>query len=89
MCVCCLWVCVCYNRLASLEKRLHRLSPHADFRVFLTAEIHPQLPASLLRQATRLVFEPPAGVKASLQRTRNAPHPPHARTSIDTTQIDR
>ncbi len=55
--------------LASLEKRLHRLTPHPSFRLFLTAEIHPLLPSSLLRQSTRLVFEPPVGIKASLQRT--------------------
>jgi dynein heavy chain 1 len=55
--------------LAALEKRLHRLAPHPSFRLFLTSEIHPLLPANLLRQATRIVFEPPAGVKASLQRT--------------------
>jgi dynein heavy chain 1 len=55
--------------LSSLEKRLHRLIPHPDFRLVLTSEIHPNLPSSLLSVSTRLIFEPPTGIRASLQRT--------------------
>lgn len=53
--------------LVTLEKRLHSLNPHANFRLFLTSEIHPRLPSSLLRQALVFVREAPPGIKASLQ----------------------
>ncbi|KAJ2583355.1 dynein heavy chain, partial [Coemansia sp. RSA 1836] len=52
--------------LAQLEKRLPTLRAHADFRLFLTMEISPAVPLSLLRRARTLVFEPPPGVRASL-----------------------
>ena len=35
---------LCASWLVTLEKRLHALKPHANFRLFLTSEIHPQLP---------------------------------------------
>ncbi|MES1911448.1 MAG: hypothetical protein MHM6MM_003872 [Cercozoa sp. M6MM] len=65
--------------LAQLEKRLHRLSHdmgksgaagslHGDFRLFLTAEIHPRLPTTLLRMAQLVVFETPMGLQASLRQ---------------------
>ncbi|KAJ2477142.1 dynein heavy chain, partial [Coemansia sp. RSA 2052] len=47
-------------------KRLPTLRAHADFRLFLTMEISPAVPLSLLRRARTLVFEPPPGVRASL-----------------------
>lgn len=55
--------------LFQLEKRLHSLTPHANFRLFLTMEINPKLPVNLLRSGRIFVFEPPPGVKASLLRT--------------------
>ncbi len=55
--------------LIQLEKKLHNLSPHGQFRLFMTSEIHPKLPANLLRMAQIFVFEPPPGVKANLQHT--------------------
>jgi hypothetical protein len=55
--------------LVTIEKRLHTLTPHADFRLFLTAEMSEQLPRSLLRLAQVFVFEKPPGLKASLQLT--------------------
>lgn len=58
--------------LVTLEKRLHSLQHHPNFRLFLTAEIHPALPVTLLRISRILVFEPPTGVKANLQRTMNS-----------------
>lgn len=35
----------------------------------MSAEIHPKLPANLLRLSQVFVFEPPPGVKANLQYT--------------------
>eukprot|EP00455_Lapot_gusevi_P051882 TRINITY_DN782_c0_g1_i5.p1 TRINITY_DN782_c0_g1~~TRINITY_DN782_c0_g1_i5.p1 ORF type:complete len:681 (+),score=259.78 TRINITY_DN782_c0_g1_i5:468-2510(+) len=58
--------------LTQLEKRLHRLTPHPNFRLFMTAEIHPKLPVNLLRMSMLLIFEPPAGIKSSLLRSFNS-----------------
>jgi dynein heavy chain 1 len=55
--------------LVGLEKKLHNLNPQGGFRLFLTSEIHPQLPANLLRQAHVFTIESPPGVKANLLRT--------------------
>ncbi|XP_019853431.1 PREDICTED: cytoplasmic dynein 1 heavy chain 1-like isoform X1 [Amphimedon queenslandica] len=55
--------------LVSLEKKLHSLSPHANFRLFLTMEINPKIPVNLLRTSQILTFEPPPGIKANLIRT--------------------
>jgi dynein heavy chain 1 len=55
--------------LVQLEKKLHSLSPHANFRLFLTMEINPRLPVNLLRAGRVFVFEPPPGVRANLLRT--------------------
>lgn len=66
--------------LVQLEKKLHNLSPNAQFRLFMTSEIHPKLPANLLRMAQVLVFEPPPGIKANLQ---------HSFLSIPASRMDR
>ncbi|CAI4230233.1 unnamed protein product [Auanema sp. JU1783] len=58
--------------LGQLEKRLHTLKPHNQFRLFLTAEIHPKLPASVLRASRCVVFEPATGLKANLLRSFSA-----------------
>merc|ERR1712137_1022033 len=55
--------------LTKLEKRLHSLNPNKNFRLFMTSEIHPKLPYSLLRQSHVFSFEPPPGVKANLLHT--------------------
>ena len=56
--------------LVQLEKKLHTISsPHPNFRLFLTSEIHPKIPVNLLRIARKFVFEPPPGIKANLMRT--------------------
>jgi len=55
--------------LQQLEKRLHSLDAAPAFRLFMTMEISPAVPSSLLRTAQVIVYEPPVGMKASLQRT--------------------
>ncbi|OWF47212.1 Cytoplasmic dynein 1 heavy chain 1 [Mizuhopecten yessoensis] len=57
--------------LVQLEKKLHNLTPHPNFRLFLTMEINPKLPTNLLRAGRVFVFEPPPGVSANLLRTFN------------------
>ncbi|KAG0726862.1 Dynein heavy chain, cytoplasmic [Chionoecetes opilio] len=57
--------------LVQLEKKLHSLHPHPQFRLFLTMEITPRLPVNLLRAGRVFVFEPPPGVRANLLRTFN------------------
>ena len=54
--------------LSTLEKRLHRLEPHAAFRIFMTMELSPKVPTSLVRMSTVVIFEPPRGIKSSLLR---------------------
>jgi dynein heavy chain 1 len=65
--------------LLALEKRLHALTPHANFRLFLTTEIHPKLPPSLLRTSTVFVFEPPPGVKVCTRASMSHLHSQCAR----------
>lgn len=55
--------------LVQLEKKLHSLQPHANFRLFLTMEVNPKVPVNLLRAGRIFVFEPPPGIKANLLRT--------------------
>jgi len=55
--------------LTELEKKLYSMNPHQNFRLFLTMEFNPKIPANLIRLSRVYVFEPPSGVKASLQRS--------------------
>jgi dynein heavy chain 1 len=55
--------------LVELEKKIHRLQPNENFRLFLTMEIHPRVPSTLVRISNTFVFEPPAGIKASMIRS--------------------
>lgn len=41
---------------------------HGDFRLFITAEISPKIPTSLLQICDTIVAESPTGIKASLSR---------------------
>ncbi|XP_065175263.1 cytoplasmic dynein 1 heavy chain 1-like [Sycon ciliatum] len=55
--------------LVQLEKKLHALTPHPDFRLFMTMEINPKVPYNLLRASRMFTFEPPPGVRSNLLRT--------------------
>ena len=55
--------------LVTLEKKLHTIQAHTNFRLFLTCEINPSLPVNLLRAGRIFTFEPPPGVRANLLRT--------------------
>ena len=52
--------------LGQLEKKLQTLSPHRNFRVFLTMETNPSIPVNILRQSRIFMNEPPPGIKANL-----------------------
>jgi dynein heavy chain len=40
-----------------------------DYRLWITTEVHPRFPISLLQLSLKLTNEPPAGAKASMKRT--------------------
>lgn len=40
--------------LTQLEKRLHNLKPHPQFRILLTAEINPKLPVTIIQ--VRIIY---------------------------------
>lgn len=63
---------LCPEWLKALEKRVHGISSHENFRLFLTCEIHPKLPAALLRMSEVLIYEASTGVKANIQRFYNS-----------------
>lgn len=52
--------------LDQLEKRLQSLKAQSDFRLFLTMETSPKIPANILRQGRVIMNEPPTGIRASL-----------------------
>jgi dynein heavy chain 1 len=55
--------------LNELEKKLYSVEPDAKFRLFLTMEFNPKIPANVLRLSRKFVFELPAGIKHSLIRS--------------------
>eukprot|EP01064_Diplonema_japonicum_P034641 TRINITY_DN7253_c0_g2_i1.p1 TRINITY_DN7253_c0_g2~~TRINITY_DN7253_c0_g2_i1.p1 ORF type:complete len:4818 (+),score=1605.91 TRINITY_DN7253_c0_g2_i1:85-14538(+) len=59
--------------LSNLEKKLHAAElekkSNGSFRIFLTSEISPKLPANLLVRSHVLVFEPSNGMQPSLLRS--------------------
>ncbi|CAM9106263.1 unnamed protein product [Ectocarpus fasciculatus] len=59
---------LCPEWLGGLEKKLRGLALHPSFRLFLTSEVHPRLPPSLLRASEVLVVEAPSGVRANVLR---------------------
>lgn len=62
-------LCVDWLR-ETLVKKIQGFGPgtHKDFRLFITSEINPRLPAGLLQLSDVIVAQAPTGMKASLSR---------------------
>jgi dynein heavy chain 1 len=52
--------------LGDLEKRLHSMNMHRNFRLFMTLEMNNSIPTSILRQSRVIMNEPPPGMRANL-----------------------
>ena len=77
------------NWLNELEKKLYANEPNTNFRLFLTMEFNPKIPANVLRIARKFVFELPSGIKHSLIRSyanvlqpEKSEKPPHERCRL-------
>ena len=77
------------NWLNELEKKLYANEPNANFRLFLTMEFNPKIPANVLRISRKFVFELPSGIKHSLIRSyanvllpEKSEKPPHERCRL-------
>lgn len=55
--------------LVELEKMVYKLSLNQNFRLFLTMEMNPKVPSTLIRSSHVLMFEPPQGIKAAMLRS--------------------
>ncbi|XP_025088458.1 cytoplasmic dynein 2 heavy chain 1-like isoform X3 [Pomacea canaliculata] len=55
--------------LPALEKEINSMKPHKDFRLWMTAEVHPKFPTILLQSSLKITYESPPGVKQNLLRT--------------------
>ena len=55
--------------LNELEKKLYSNEPNPNFRLFLTMEFNPKIPANVLRISRKFVFELPSGIKHSMIRS--------------------
>lgn len=68
------WVCLKNLHLVIswvplLEKEIKNLSPHENFRCWLTTEPHAKFPPILLETSLKVTYEAPPGVKKNLLRT--------------------
>ncbi|KAI8438606.1 hypothetical protein MSG28_011048 [Choristoneura fumiferana] len=55
------------EQFAELEKDPTQV--HETFRLWVTTEVHPKFPITLLQMSIKYTCEPPAGIKAGLMRT--------------------
>ncbi|GMH35100.1 hypothetical protein BSKO_02968 [Bryopsis sp. KO-2023] len=68
------WLCLknlhlVVSWLPTLEKEVHSVNKHKDFRLFFTSEPHPKFPSGLSESCLKITFEAPPGVKRNLQRS--------------------
>ena len=68
------WLCLKNLHLVvhwvpELEKQLSSLTPHENFRLWLTTEQHEKFPTILLQQSLKITFEAPPGLQKNLLRT--------------------
>ncbi|CAG5115632.1 unnamed protein product, partial [Candidula unifasciata] len=68
------WLCLKNLHLVTtwlpvLEKEINIMTPHNDFRLWLTSEVHPKFPTILLQSSLKVTYESPPGIKRNLMRT--------------------
>ncbi|XP_075448514.1 cytoplasmic dynein 2 heavy chain 1 isoform X2 [Ascaphus truei] len=68
------WLCLknlhlVISWLPILEKELNTLQPKGNFRLWLTAEVHPKFTPILLHTSLKITYEAPPGLKKNLMRT--------------------
>lgn len=68
------WLCLKNLHLVTawlpiLEKELKTLTPHENFRLWLTTEAHHKFPAILLETCYKVSYESPPGIKKNIERT--------------------
>ncbi|CAJ1446191.1 unnamed protein product [Effrenium voratum] len=68
------WICLKNLHLVIswvplLEKELKNLTPHENFRCWLTTEAHAKFPTILLETSLKVTYEAPPGVKKNMLRT--------------------
>ncbi|KAG8523219.1 Cytoplasmic dynein 2 heavy chain 1, partial [Galemys pyrenaicus] len=68
------WLCLknlhlVVSWLPVLEKELNTLQPKDTFRLWLTAEVHPNFTPILLQSSLKITYESPPGLKKNLMRT--------------------
>ncbi|XP_053561557.1 cytoplasmic dynein 2 heavy chain 1 [Bombina bombina] len=68
------WLCLknmhlVISWLPVLEKELNTLQPKSNFRLWLTAEVHPKFTPILLQSSLKITYEAPPGLKKNLLRT--------------------
>ena len=59
------------NSLEKVVEGLAETSPHKNFRLWLSSYPHPKFPISILQAGTKMVTEPPKGLKANMTRLYN------------------
>ncbi|XP_038617598.1 cytoplasmic dynein 2 heavy chain 1 [Tachyglossus aculeatus] len=68
------WLCLknlhlVVSWLPILENELNTLQPKENFRLWLTAEVHPKFTPILLQSSLKITYEAPPGLKKNLMRT--------------------
>ena len=71
------WLCLMNLHLVIawvqvLEKEINALTPHKDFRLWLTSEPHRKFPVVLLESSLKVTYESPPGIKKNMMRTYEA-----------------
>ena len=59
------------NALEKIVEGLAERSPNKDFRLWLSSYPHPKFPISILQAGTKMVTEPPKGLRANMTRLYN------------------